>query len=532
MAHCLIFEAASIHEYLTASGRLRHIVGASEIIEALCGDTLDRTLVALRRTDEITFSRRAGGVFVAHANEAAILVDLAKAWSLLVREQVPGMPFKLALGEGLTWKDADADARRQGEGSRAASMRTFPMATPFSGRHALTDTPAIAFHGKEPVDAATLAKLRAADQRNNRLGSRFLPGCHWRDWPLDLSADEGSELSFPFLDSEQSLALVVADGNGLAQLLQRLDANAQDGDDLGYARVRREFSDQLEAATMAAAQRAVADVVLPARGETGGVLPMRPILLGGDDVAVIIRADLALSFARAFATAFEVGTRERLRGSALTASVAIIYFGRSQPIAQVQGLTYGVLKKIAKERVKEHVKKSNPAADASVPAAIAWHRLTVAEIGNVDDVAAHDWQFDTEFGRVRVAGMPYLTTAETVPGVGSLEALMKLRHTVERTPEAASHLREILGLLSSDAPAAAFRYRRWQEVSPGVVEAVQAGLVDVFPGNKPKNCDQLSSCDKLPLLLFKDAEGSWITPVGDLLALMAVEAVPQKEFAP
>jgi len=525
MAHCLVFEAASIHEYLMASGRLRHIVGASETIEALCGPTLDRTLASLGVDGDVVFSRRAGGVFVAHAEAPEPLQRLAQAWSLVVREQLPGLSFKLALGEGGGWRTAAEQARRRAEGTRSASVRELPLSTPFSRRHRATGGAAVGVRAGEPLDAASVAKARAADndQRRSGLGGRFLAGSQWRDWPLDLSADEGSEQAFPFLDDEQALALVVADGNGLGQLLRDVHRVADQAEGAAYAGVLREFSEGLEAATQAAARQAVEKIVVPMRAE-GSPLPMRPVLLGGDDVVAILRADLALGFAQAFAQAFEAQTALRLGGFAsasggLTASVGIVYFGRRQPIAQVQGLVYEVMKGVAKKHVKRALADGQP-----VPAAIAWHRLTVSEIANLDDLQRHDWACTTAWGRVQVAGLPYLAGAGILPGVGSLPALRALREEIARQPAASNHLREILGLLASDAAAALFRYRRWREVQPETAARIQTLCADVYGG-------LLQSHPDLPLL-FQNKDKGWISPIGDVLAVMAAESVASTRSTP
>jgi len=517
MAHCLVFEAASIHEYLMASGRLRHIVGASETIEALCGRTLDRTIKTLGLDGGVVFSRRAGGVFIAHADAPEPLQRLAQAWSLLVREQLPGLAFKLALGQGERWQDAADDARRGAEGTRSASIRELPFSTPFSQRHRATGGAAVGVRAGDALDAATLAKARAADtdQKHAGLAGRFLPGSHWRDWPLDFSATDGGDQAFPFLDDEQALALVVADGNGLGQLLRDVHSIADQAEGAAYAEVLRRFSEGLEAATQASARRAVEDVVLPAR-TAGSPMPMRPILLGGDDVAVIIRADLALRFAQAFSQAFEAEAEARLASfvsspGALTASVGMVYFGRRQPIAQVQGITYEILKDVAKKQVKLALADGQP-----VPAAVVWHRLTVAEINDLKSLQSHDWTCSTPWGKVQAAGLPYIVGDRELPGVGSLVSLLALRDEVANVPSAGNRLREILGLLPSDASAAVFRYRRWREVDAAGADRFQALSARVFGGNPVAHPD-------LPFL-FKSGKREWVTPIGDLLALMAVEA--------
>lgn len=520
MAHCLIFEASSIHDYLCASGRLRHIVGASELIESLCGHTLDEVLKALDLSEKLVFSRRAGGVFQAYADSKAPLEQLAAVWSLRVREVVPGLPFKLALGEGGDWKSASEAARRHADGSRGLSERSLPLATPFSARHARTGEAATeALHG-EALDAATARKLQAANAEDNRLGQRYLPGSSWRDWPLDLSAEDGGSQMFPFLGQEQSLALLVADGNGLGQLLIRLFEEAGRLPDRDYAAHLLEFSSNIEEATTAAAQRAVREVVEPQRDAGSGILPMRPILLGGDDVVVLIRADLALPFAEALARAFEQETGARL-GQPLTASMALVWFGRRQPIAQVQALAYGLLKKVAKAQVKQ----AFPAARIA-PAALAWHRLTVAEIGSVDSVSQHDWHFDTVRGRVQAAGLPYLLgdppgTAEPGSRVGSLAALKALRDSLRHAPEARSRLREVLGLLPHDLSAAEFRLRRWCEIDSDKAALIYGQLRAVFD-------DPAEPDPSLPVLLRRGG-GSPFTPLGDVLALLSEEATQPSE---
>lgn len=522
MTHCLIFEASSIHDYLSASGRLRHIVGASELIESLCGATLDEVIEALDLHEKLVFSRRAGGVFQAYADSRAPLEQLAAVWSLRVREVVPGLPFKLALGEGADWKSASKAARDQADGSRGLSERSLPLATPFSARHALTGEAATDVLRGESIDAATARKLQAADAKANRLGQRYLPGSTWGDWPLDLSAEEGgkSRQVFPFLDQEQSLALLVADGNGLGQLLIRLFEEAGGLPDRDYAAHLLEFSRNLEEATTAAAQRAVREVVEPQRDAGSGILPMRPILLGGDDVVVLIRADLALPFAEAFARAFEQETGARLKDP-LTASMALVWFGRRQPIAQVQALAYGLLKKVAKAQVKQ----AFPAACVA-PAALAWHRLTVAEIGSVDSVSQHDWHFDTARGRVQAAGLPYLLgdppgPAEPGSRVGSLVALKAVRDSLRQAPEARSRLREVLGLLPHDLPAAEFRLRRWCEIDSDKAALIYGQLRAVFGESAEPD-------PSLPVLLRRGG-GSPFTPLGDVLALLSAEATPPAE---
>jgi len=46
-AYACLFEAKSIQDYILRSGRLRHVVGASELLDALTDAPLDAVLAAL-----------------------------------------------------------------------------------------------------------------------------------------------------------------------------------------------------------------------------------------------------------------------------------------------------------------------------------------------------------------------------------------------------------------------------------------------------------------------------------------------------
>ena len=68
--YACLFEAKSIQDYILRSGRLRHIVGASELIDSLTGKLLDDVLEALKSVEdgEVRLSRRAGGAVYPNAS--------------------------------------------------------------------------------------------------------------------------------------------------------------------------------------------------------------------------------------------------------------------------------------------------------------------------------------------------------------------------------------------------------------------------------------------------------------------------------
>ncbi len=60
--HALLFEAKSVQGYLFESGRMRDVIGASELIDSLTRKLLDGALkgAGLLEGSDVAFSRRAG----------------------------------------------------------------------------------------------------------------------------------------------------------------------------------------------------------------------------------------------------------------------------------------------------------------------------------------------------------------------------------------------------------------------------------------------------------------------------------------
>lgn len=102
----------------------------------------------------------------------------------------------------------------------------------------------------------------------------------------------------------QWLGVVHADGNGIGAIFQNLHRCA--GDNRAYLDTLRRFSAGLELATDRAFQAAVQK--LPA---TNSIVPLVPVVLGGDDITVVCDGRYALDFTVAFLRSFEEETASR-----------------------------------------------------------------------------------------------------------------------------------------------------------------------------------------------------------------------------
>ena len=97
------------------------------------------------------------------------------------------------------------------------------------------------------------------------------------------------------------IAIIHADGNGLGKVVQVVGKQKD---------VFRQFSQKLDTATKEAARKAFE--VVESKFADKKVIPIRPVVLSGDDMTVIIRGDLAIDYANAFIEAFEKKTNEHL----------------------------------------------------------------------------------------------------------------------------------------------------------------------------------------------------------------------------
>ena len=100
-------------------------------------------------------------------------------------------------------------------------------------------------------------------------------------------------------DRNDWIAVIHADGNGLGKVVQAVGKQKD---------VFKEFSQKLDLATKEAANHAF--IVVFNKFKDKRIIPIRPVVLSGDDMTVIIRGDLAIDYARSFISAFEDKTKE------------------------------------------------------------------------------------------------------------------------------------------------------------------------------------------------------------------------------
>lgn len=531
--HALIFEVNSIQSWVFGSGKLRAIVGGSRLVSGITGELLRETLDALpdEVASDIRFARRAGGAFIAYARKTSSIVTLQRIWPLMVGRYAPGLSFSMGRGEGGSVKAAHAHARADMEGTGSLSSPELPAAAPVMERSRRTGRAAVERHDRdrEPVDAVMHAQLQAEASGRSRedeedVASRLAAelGLGPSAWPRDM--EPGADGGFPYQLDDQGqvrnryVALIHADGNGLGKLLRELEF----GDDEQAIDGWRGFSDALNEATYSACLTACSKVLLPHQYD--GRLPARPVLLGGDDLSFIVRADLALHFTRAFLEAFELETRQRLSGfegvseEGLTACAGMAYLRSNQPFYMGMELAEALCGH-AKMQVREYT-----GVDEPMFSALCQHRCTDSLVSDWEALLDHSLTLPARDG----GDKPFRLTMETWAlhpdneyAFPPVAGLLDLLGFFQQPGIARGPARRLMGLLGLHPSLVGEKYRRWLEM---------LGKIDPERDRKARFLELLNLGVETDLHddgPFVDWITHWATPIPEVLSLKAMGVSPR-----
>lgn len=349
-----------IQSFILGTDKLKEITGASEIVNDICTTIFARQLGYSNDND----LEKDQSVIVAAAGNIKYLFDTEEQCKKLVlnfpkavAEYAPG----LSLSQAIVKIEGEIQKKHFDElEKKLRAQRNRPLRSSFPGFHAFERSRRTGLplcpdkeQGKY-LDHGTLKKIKAF-RESYRLADDFYPeGYNRKDIPKELetiSNSKGENYSW--------LAVVHADGNNLGNTIQKLANEVNAVAPAKYGEVFRQFSQKLDEATKKAAQEAFAAL-------KESIQVCRPTVLGGDDLTVIIRADLALQFTENFLRNFEDETQRLFREiqlngkqlnqlqNGLTACAGIAYVKDKYPFHYAYNLAEqlcGKAKKLAKPEV-------------------------------------------------------------------------------------------------------------------------------------------------------------------------------------
>lgn len=343
-SYSYLFEAKGIQRYIMDSGRLADLVGASEMIADLCssdGDDLLAEVLLASGSPDLKPSRRAGGSLCLHSDDMAALNRVRALWRLAIGLRVPGMPFTdnapvCGVDDGAALKAAYRAQPGLRENSAAFLPPTGGPLTEFNPRTGRVATDAI-YPGGDRVlmDAVTNPQRQHGKGKTERLAKKFRPedkekaADYLFPHHFETKDAEKDNPAFPFgkrdahtgQPSDARIAVIHADISGLGQVFRKITDKTKKADEVFSV------AKAIEGAIENAARKASEDHLLPfaaAKGDEGfdglfgkgakslpddkKVVPARPVVLGGDDITIITRADLALRFTEALLLGIEAET--------------------------------------------------------------------------------------------------------------------------------------------------------------------------------------------------------------------------------
>ena len=286
-----------IQDFIFKTNELKHIVGASELVEQICTSAFDDYAV-----NGESVVRAAGNIKFIFNNEE----DCKRA----VREfpkRVMTMAPGITISQAVVSLDDDFGKAVDNLEALLKVQRNKPSHSVTTGLIGLkrannTGLPVTGIETKKEgegkktlyYDDATLAKNNMANDKEHDLKGlckKSFGNFHGKI-AYNISDITGKN---------DWIAIIHADGNGLGKIVQTVGKKKE---------VYKSFSQKLSEATIEAAHQAFKEISWPF--DERETIPIRPVVLSGDDMTIIIRGDIALDYAYAFIKAFEKKTNEAL----------------------------------------------------------------------------------------------------------------------------------------------------------------------------------------------------------------------------
>ncbi len=480
-----------IQNFIFQTSKLKDIIGASEIVKRVC-DVLFKD--EFQKSGELVVNA-AGNIKCVYDNEEECR-DAVLRFPKRVIESAPGITISQAVVviedecadfgkacdqlEGKLREQRNKPAKLVGSGLIATERS---RTTGLPATHVERDGGEVAF-----MDECTYSKRQTLGKNNDvqleLCKEMFGKDIRIRDIGLDMKDLTGKN---------DWIAVIHIDGNGLGDVVAKI---GHDKEKL------RTFSVNLDLATKAAARRACGSIIDTIGERT--IYPIRPVLLGGDDLTVICRADVAMRFVRQYLEYFEQESRSRTNHE-LSACAGIAYIKSSYPFHYGYTLAEtlcGVAKKDAKS---DFIKNAN---NGKIPSCVMFHKVQSSFVEDYGEIERKElkpklenftykfgpyYYFDSQSDRKTIE-LNRMTIDELTKKVNALAE--------ERNGNVKTAIREWLTLMAKDAGIAAQKEKR-----------VKSLLKDTPQGN-----------------LYSDAiesrhrnDGLSYVPAYDILTLLTVE---------
>ncbi|MDY5486561.1 MAG: hypothetical protein SPF94_07440 [Desulfovibrio sp.] len=326
----VVLSVEGIQAYLFSTGKLREMIGASEVTASypqkfldFCADQgLHEVREPQSKTSDwyVLLQKGAGKVrvLVPNAGVASALLTLMGLWQI---ENYPGLPLYGTHTpcqwtiEGLN--QAYRDASEIIALKRATQAQPPHAVWPFCRLAPLDGLPAVTKDRDEYISAVSQSRRKKELLTRAANGFKQLVSEELTSLLPNSEICGAEDMDEMVADAPvQKIALLHMDGNDLGRMFKNARDTEQKRSCADYVKAMLNLSgivDESNKAAFARAMYTIVDKDLHARKKNPAsyVVPARPLVLGGDDLTVIVRADLAFAFADTYASTFEKETSQR-----------------------------------------------------------------------------------------------------------------------------------------------------------------------------------------------------------------------------
>jgi len=399
----------SIQSYIFQTNKLKEIAGASELVEQICTTKFAKLLgikVSELKIDSCAIRNAAGNIRYEFSEEKVEQCKkVCREFPKIILEFAPGLHFSQAVFE--TKAEIVAEDFK-GLEKLLTAQRNNPIRPVDLGYIAINRSRRTGLPSIERIkpnneyqinDRATKYKQHIIDKFKiektiSRVNLDFFGSVDFREkLPVDFEQIISSKNP-----NYSWLAVIHADGNNMGLALQNLGNT--DSTNL------KAFSEATDLSTKTAAQKAFSTSFPKDEIDKVDFIPFRPIIVGGDDLTIVCRADLALKFTQEYLMEFEEQTKKNFKDAKLdslkngiTACAGIAFVKVNYPFHYAIGLA---------EKLCAHAKKDakkNILKNGLAPSCLMFHKVQDSFIE--DYAAIIDRELTTKDSKYRFDFGPY-----------------------------------------------------------------------------------------------------------------------------
>lgn len=364
-----------IQSFIFQTNELKDIVGASELVETICTSAFDDYADIKNHTADPNSIVRAAGNIKYVFDDAEKCRKAVREFPKKVQNMAPGITISQAVVE---FEEKEFGTAVDELENKLHIQRNRPMRSCTWGmlglrRSRKTGLPVVEEVKGDYLDDATFKKRQDRENATVRVCEKA--------FGIASGLLNKTEIAFDIKELTSLndwIAIVHADGNGLGQVIQNIGKNKEE---------LAKFSKKLDELTQQAAVEAYKDTMKQNKFPYFWCIPIRPVVLNGDDLTVIIRGDLALTYAESFLRHFEEVTVKDMPGivekeKGLTACAGIAFIKSSYPFYYGYNLAEALC-----GRAKKWAKEIN---STLAPSCLMFHKVQDSFVESYDEIVKRE----------------------------------------------------------------------------------------------------------------------------------------------